>query len=288
MGTPEISLTTTDASNLYVVDYYGGSGGELMGELISESVSCVYTISKSKHEPSSVDSFKNFIVMPILNEYFCDILFHDNRSTDKIQGDTLVKNLMILHYLQKNNLLDDVKNKAHMISALETPITDNVLLRNHLPNRDFSLLQNRKHINVYADISEYHLMIPLMFLKQWAKPLTEYLQRPYKRKLKGWEWSCIENGYELDYTSFVDGVFVRTSKNTSENIDTYGINVNPVDFVYGRNNNWIKDIEEYIGGYINIDKLKKWQYSNLNMLYDLNLNLDSTKKDCRNACIQLK
>ena len=288
MGTPQISLTTTDASNLYVIDYYGGSGGELMGELISESVSCVYTISKSKNEPSSVDSFKNFVVMPILNEYFCDILFHDNRSTDKIQGDILVKNLMILHYLQKNNLLDDVKNKAHMISALKTPITDNVLLRNHLPNRDFSMLQNRKHINVYADISEYHLMIPLMFLKQWAKPLTEYLQRPYKRKLKGWEWSCIENGYDLDYTSFVDGVFVRTSKNTSENIDTYGINVNPVDFVYGRNNDWIKDIEAYIGGNINIDKLKKWQHSNLNMLYDLNLNLDSTKEDCRNACIQLK
>jgi len=272
MGTPEISLGTADASNLYVVDYNGGSGGEFLGELVSDAVGCIHTRKKIKDDNTSIDSFRNILVQPFINKLLQPVLYNGYKNTDSINGDILVKNLMIMHYWQKKNIEpNDVIKKQ----AIKQTITDKVLLRNHLYERDWSSLPNRKHIYIYPDISDYHITLPLMFNKQW---MQKYNKSVYK-----WEWANDERNLECkDFNEFVD-LFFKTSKNekTTMSIDaSYGINISPKLFAYGVGD-WKKELEDYIGAKIeNNEEILSWQNNNLNILEEFGLDIDSTEQQC--------
>ena len=272
MGNSKISLTTSDASNLYVIDYNGGSGGEFLGELVAEAVGCVHTRKKVPNDDTSIDSFRNILVQPFVNELLQPVLYEGDKNTDVMQNDLLVKNLMIMHYWQKKRIEPDSVVKK---DAITYEITDKVLLRNHLAERDFSSLPNRKHIYIYPSKDEYHITIPLMFKKQWMKKRNDI----YK-----WEWANNERNMGCEtFDKFVD-LFFETSERAKTtdtiSIHSYGLNVNPKSFTYGIGN-WKEELEDYIEAKItNIDEITSWQNNNNDILKEFNLNIDSTKQDC--------
>jgi len=272
MGTPEISLNTSDASNLYVIDYNGGSGGEFLGELVSDAVGCVHTRKKLPNDDTSIDSFRNILVQPFINKLLQSVLYNGHENTDVMQADLLVKNLMIMHYWQKKKI--EPTNIVKQ-AAIACKITDRVLLRNHLAERDFSSLPNRKHIYIYPDTNEYHITLPLMFKKQW---MQKYNKGVYK-----WEWANDERNLECkDFNEFVD-LFFKTSKSekTTETIDTsYGVNISPKAYAYGIKH-WKEELEDYIKAKIgNSEEILSWQNNNLNILKEFGLNIDSTEQQC--------
>lgn len=271
MGNPAIFLGTSDASNLYVIDYNGGSGGEFLGELISEAVGCVHTRKKVPNDDTSIDSFRNILVQPFINELLQPVLYEGDKDTSIMQNDLLVKNLMIMHYWQKKRIEPSSVIKKEAISH---KITDRVLLRNHLAERDFSSLPNRKHIYIYPDEDEYHITIPLMFKKQWMQKRNDI----YK-----WEWANNERNMGCEtFDEFVD-LFFRMSERgkTTNTIDiSYGVNVNPKSYAFSIGN-WKEELEDYIEAKItNIDEIVSWQNNNNAILKEFDLNIDSTRQDC--------
>lgn len=270
MGSPEISLGTTNASNLYVVDYYGGSGGETLGEVISDAVSCVFTRKKIPTDNSSIDSFRNFLVTPYVNDGLKDILLRGRSRTDKFNGDTLLKNMLIMYYWQDKNI-DPIK--VNWDDAFNTKITKNVLIRDHLPERNWSSLPNRHHIRIFPSIDDFYITIPQMFKKQytvWNEETKEFNWQQSNRLLN---FGC------KTFNDFVDYIFYNTkTRKTIEQVDTsYGINITPKDFVYG-NKNWEQELEEYIGA--KICPPTEWQQNNLRILEEMGLTVNSTEQEC--------
>jgi hypothetical protein len=270
MANPEISLNTKNASNLYVVDYYGGSGGETLGEVISAAMSCEFTRNKTPTDGSSIDSFRNFLVMPYVNDGLKDILLRGRSGTDKFNGDTLLKNMLIMYHWQDKEIDPNLVNYENVF---DTKITKNVLMRNHLPERDWSSLPNRHHIHIYPSIDDCHITVPQMFKKQytvWSEETKEYRWQESNRLLN---FGC------KTFNEFVDYIFYNTKTHkTIEQVDTsYGINITPKEFVYGLGD-WEKKLEEYIGAKVNIPN--KWQQNNLRILEEMNLTIDSTEQEC--------
>jgi hypothetical protein len=270
MANPEISLNTKNASNLYVVDYYGGSGGETLGEVISAAMSCEFTRNKTPTDGSSIDSFRNFLVMPYVNDGLKDILLRGRSGTDKFNGDTLLKNMLIMYHWQDKEIDPNLVNYENVF---DTKITKNVLMRNHFPERDWSSLPNRHHIHIYPSIDDCHITVPQMFKKQytvWSEETKEYRWQESNRLLN---FGC------KTFNEFVDYIFYNTKTHkTIEQVDTsYGINITPKEFVYGLGD-WEKKLEEYIGAKVNIPN--KWQQNNLRILEEMNLTIDSTEQEC--------
>lgn len=270
MANPEISLNTKNASNLFVVDYYGGSGGETLGEVISATMSCEFTRNKMPTDGSSIDSFRNFLVMPYVNDDLKDVILRGRHRTDKFNGDTLLKNILIMYHWQDKGIDPNLVNYDNVC---DVKITKNVLIRNHYPERDWSSLPNRHHIYIYPSINDYHITIPQMFKKQytvWNEETKEYRWQESNRLL---DIGC------STFSEFVDYIFYNTkTRKTIEQIDTsYGINIVPKDFVYGLGN-WENKLEEYIGAKVDIPN--KWQQNNLRILEEMNLTVDSTEQEC--------
>jgi hypothetical protein len=268
MGSPEISLGTTNASNLYVVDYYGGSGGEFLGELVSDAVKCIHTRKKLPNDSTSIDSFRNFLVQPYVNNEISKILYKGKCTTDTFAGEILLRNMLIMHYWQKNSI-EPKDTPIHL--AIKNTINDNVLLRNHLPERDWSSLPNRKHIYIYPNSDDYHITLPLMFVKQWMI---------IRNNEYNWEWANRELNLGCKtFNDFVDMFFENTKKTkTTDSVDTsYSINISPKSYAYGIDD-WSADLENYIGA--KIGSAAKWQKNNIKILKDLNLSLNSTEQEC--------
>lgn len=270
MGYPEISLNTSDASNLYVIDYNGGSGGEFLGELIASATNCKHTRNKTKDDPTSIDSFRNILVSPFVNDGLQDSIYLGSQNSNMFQGEVLLKNLIAMNYWQEKSAEPSQKTRKDSVSHT---ITDNVLLRNHLPERDFSLLPKRNHIYLYANDDDCHITLPLMFAKQW---MTIRKDGEYT-----WEWANRQRelGFKT-FNEFVDGFFIGTKNNkTTSTVDTtYGVNLSPKEFAFNIGN-WKKEVEAYIGTKIQIDTTK-WHDNNLQIMKDFDLTVNSTQQEC--------
>ena len=270
MGYPEIHVNTSDASNLYVIDYHGGSGGEFLGELVAAATNCKHTRNKTKNDSTSVDSFRNILVSPFVNDGLQDTIYLGSKNTDTFQGEVLVKNLIAMNYWQSKKIEPSQQARKDSINHI---ITDRVLLRNHLPERDFSLLPKRNHVYLYADDNDYHITLPLMFAKQW---MTKRKNGEYT-----WEWANQQRklGYKT-FEDFVDGFFLDTKNaKTISTVDTtYGINVSPKEYAFNIGN-WKEDIETYIGAKIPIDTTE-WHNNNLQIMKSFGLTIDSTQQEC--------
>lgn len=270
MGYPQIYLGTPDASNLYVIDYHGGSGGEFLGELVATATNCKHTRNKTKDDNTSIDSFRNILVSPFVNSGLEDSLYLGSQNTEVFQGEVLVKNLVAMNYWQDKKIEPSRKTRKDSISHI---ITDNVLLRNHLPERDFSLLPKRNHIYLYANDDDCHITLPLMFAKQWM----------VKRKNGEYTWEWANRQRELGcktFNDFVDRFFISTenTKTTSTVNTTNGIKISPKEFAFNIGS-WKKDIETYIGANITIDTVE-WHNNNLQIMKDFGLTAHSTKQEC--------
>ena len=91
MEDTEITLNGTDWSNLYIIDYAGGCGGEVMCDLISDKVDAQFSIPKSSTQSFAIDSFDNLYITPSLSR-----IIRSHCHSYRVSG-VLQKILLVIH-----------------------------------------------------------------------------------------------------------------------------------------------------------------------------------------------
>jgi hypothetical protein len=260
MEDTEITLNGTDWSNLYIIDYAGGCGGEMMCDLISDKVDAQFSIPKSSSQSFAIDSFDNLYVTYSLVLVHADINqyrgYKCKESAPELHSDETIKHNLKVNLIHRNK---DISWKMGFSTEDErdslvrnTHFTKNYILRSHR-NSDWSSFTNAKVIRIYP-WTKSHLTQSLMFLKRWVSG-----------------HSYIEESEWTDWDSFVEDRFSMHSNETSKNT------ISGTEWVFGTSDVSIKTVA---GIDTTTDAIKAWQQDNIDLLAEHGISMTSTKEEC--------
>jgi len=260
MEDTEITLNGTDWSNLYIIDYAGGCGGEMMCDLISDKVDAQFSIPKSSSQSFAIDSFDNLYVTYSLVLVHADINqyrgYKCKESAPELHSDETMKHNLKVNLIHRDK---DISWKMGFSTEDErdslvrnTHFTKNYILRSHR-NSDWSSFTNAKVIRIYP-WTKSHLTQSLMFLKRWVSG-----------------HSYIEESEWTDWDSFVEDRFSMHSNETSKNT------ISGTEWVFGTSDVSIKTVA---GIDTTTDAIKAWQQDNIDLLAEHGISMTSTKEEC--------
>jgi hypothetical protein len=293
MEDTEITLNGTDWSNLYIIDYAGGCGGEMMCDLISDKVDAQFSISKSSTQSFAIDSFDNLYVTYSLVLVHADINqyrgYKGKESNTPFHSDETMKHNLKVNLIHRDK---DISWKMGFSAENErdalvrnTHFTKNYILRSHR-NSDWSSFTNAKVIRIYP-WTKSHLIQSLMMLKRWvighsyieeikeamSPSVQEWIENSVLADtLYGWQCELIIDRRlrSFNWDSFVEDRFAinhNESKNT----------ISGTEWVFGTSDVSIKTVA---GIDITTDAIKKWQQGNIDLLAEHSISMTSTKEEC--------
>jgi len=290
----EITLNGTDWSNLYIIDYAGGCGGEMMCDLISDKVDAQFSIPKSSTQSFAIDSFDNLYVTYSLVLVHADINqyrgYKCQESNTPFHSDETMKHNLKVNLIHRDK---DISWKMGFSTEDErdslvrnTNFTKNYILRSHR-NSDWSSFTNAKVIRIYP-WTKSHLIQSLMMLKRWVTghSYIEKIKEVVSPSVQEWiensvltdtiySWQCeliIERSLRaFNWDSFVEDRF------TYRELEEVGNDIPATDWVFGTSDVSIKTIT---GIDISTDEIKTWQQDNIDLLAKHGISMTSTKEEC--------
>lgn len=306
MEDTEITLNGTDWSNLYIIDYAGGCGGEKVGDFLSAKIDAEFTSPKTDISGCAIDSFANMYITPVLDLAFDDISLY--RGYKGRETNALFHSEEMMKHNLKVNLIHRDKDMSHKMKfstederdklVNDSHFTKNYILRSHR-NIDWSSFTNAKVINIYP-WSDSHITYSLMMLKRWVQlePIdfindlgkfmsidaVEWVKNNILSKtpelIYQWQREVINTeGYKkLNWKSFVENSF--------ENVQSYNHfslthdAISPVELVFGTDESPIRIINDITGVDLTSDAIKKWQQGNIDLLAEHGISMTSNKEEC--------
>ena len=297
MENTEITLNGTDWSNLYIIDYAGGCGGEKMGDFLSEKVDAEFTIPKTPTQDPAIDSFDNLYITPLLELFNDDISLYrgykGRESNALFHSEEMMKHNLKVHLIHR-----DKDISWHMGFSTEderdslvrdTHFTKNYILRSHR-NIDWSSFTNAKVIRIYP-WTDSHLTHSLMMLKRWVEPdtalqgfdveklawITSNIFSKTPDLLYGWQRELIQIG---DLKNFNWESFVINTFKTADEFKHFTSAISPTEWVFGTSDAPITLIKTITGIDISTDVIKTWQQGNMDLLAEHGISMTSTQEEC--------
>jgi len=302
MENTEITLNGRDWSNLYIIDYSGGCGGEKMCDYLSEKIDAQFTIPQSLTQSFTIDSFSNLYVTTQLDTTRGDIKQYKGYKDRETDSDTHSEDTM-KHNLKVNLIHRDKDISWHMRFSTEderdslvrdTYFTKNYILRSHR-NIDWSSFTNAKVIRIYPWLDS-HIPYSLMMLKRWVKLDPDFSKFPSRFLsddtlewvkcnvfsetpgiLYSWQHELLiaDRLQDFNWSSFVDDRFAYAE------IDEMAPNsISGTEWTFGTSDvpiTIVKDITEID---IMSTDLVAWQQSNIDLLAQHGISMTSTKEEC--------
>jgi hypothetical protein len=309
MENTEITLNGTDWSNLYIIDYAGGCGGEMMCDLISDKVDAQFSIPKSSTQSFAIDSFDNLYVTYSLVLVHADINqyrgYNCKESNTPFHSDETMKHNLKVNLIHRNNDIswkmgsstEDVSDSL----VRNTHFTKNYILRSHR-NSDWSSFTNAKVIRIYPWTNS-HLTESLMMLKRWvtghsyieeikeavSPSIQEWIENSVLTDtIYSWQWELIidRSLRAFNWDSFVEDRFTYSSFIGSpwnnRELEEVGNDIPATDWVFGTSTLPDTMIKTVTGIDIDTstDAIKTWQQGNIDLLAEHGISMTSTKEEC--------
>tara|TARA_B110000263_G_C15273120_1_gene494481 strand:- start:606 stop:1610 length:1005 start_codon:yes stop_codon:yes gene_type:complete len=305
MENTEITLNGTDWSNLYIIDYAGGCGGEKIGDFLSAKIDAEFTSPKTDITSCAIDSFDNMYITPVLDLANDDISLYrgykDRETNALFHSEEMMKHNLKVNLIHRDK---DISWKMGFSTEDERDVlirslhfTKNYILRSHR-NIDWSSFTNAKVIRIYPR-SESHITHSLMLLKRWVQLdpevpvsdlgkfmsvealewVTSNILSKTPELVYQWQRELINTGdyKKLNWVSFVEDSF----KNAENYWTTQTVNViSPVELVFGTDESPIRIINDITGVDITSDASKAWQQGNIDLLAEHGISMTSTKEEC--------
>lgn len=306
MDNSQITLNGKDWSNLYLVDYPGGAGGEMFVSLLSDLVGTnEFTNKKTDLYSTVTDSCGNGLASYFFPKYIFTMYGVSTPEECRYDLVTTTKILKtIIYFWQKSNKFHD---NAELIADLELQngidktikkienyeIKNPVVIRGHHRPLEFEKLKNAKILRLYpSTLQGSKLTYTRMLLLKWLsfyslrnlnKMPKELKELAYEQNGKVFSWQA-ENYYKdrfhWTFHDFVKSVYSVVESDFTDIPNHIDFNKNVIDC-----NNWlfdelsvddVKKFESVTGlEYKENDEIKKWRENNINLLKEENL--DPTK-----------
>ena len=187
--TDSITLNGHDWSNLYHIDYSGGTGGEKLAETIANIIHAQSNVDWRTGEEGTAnygveDSFFNQYTQPNIFDYTKPYMLYDG-LTDNHDIHQFASNLKLLRYYRKECYL--LKNiESMMLNNIDIPEIDiipvsddekhsviannreqsNLILRTHYVLRDYEQLKGMNSLYLYP-LKNTQILTLRMFLRRW-------------------------------------------------------------------------------------------------------------------------
>jgi|TARA_B110000881_G_scaffold209242_1_gene215261 hypothetical protein len=318
MENTEITLNGTDWSNLYIIDYAGGCGGEKMNDFITEKIGAQFTSAKLSSDVHSCafDSFDNLYITPLpLHLANNDISLYSGYKGGETNG-LFHSEEMMKHNLKVNLIHRDEDMSQKMESSTEderdslvrsSHFDKNYILRSHR-NINWSSFTNAKVIRIYPSIGS-HLTYSLMMLKRWVQsdpevPISDLGKFMSAEELEWittnilsktpdvvyqWQRELINIGSykELNWWTFVEDSFMGAHYHNDGYERDYPQTANSipaVEWVFGTDDSdlplWLSIINDITGIDTSTDEIKTWQQANVDLLAEHGISMTSTKEEC--------
>ena len=305
MENTEITLNGTDWSNLYIVDYAGGCGGEVMCDLISDKVDAQFSIPKSStlYQSNAIDSFSNLYVTPSLSQVSTDITQYSGYKcketvTHTHSEDTIKYNLKVNLIHREEDMSQKMESSTEDERDLlihSSHFDKNYVLRSHR-EIDWSSFTNAKVIRMYPWIDS-HLTYSLMMLKRWVEPgpPVHYFKKFMTSDMIEWitsnifcktpytlyEWQCdlimANSLQDFNWETFVVDKFEEAGDYKKNGCDV----ISAAKWVFGDSDStYLDDIENITGVKIIKNDVVAWQQANRDLLAEHGLSMTSTKEEC--------
>lgn len=299
MENTEITLNGSDWSNLYIVDYAGGCGGEKMGDFISAKVDGQFTITKTPTQDPAIDSFDNLYITPLLHLATDDINRYEGYMGKETNG------LFHSEEMMKHNLKVNLIHREGLVSGddfdslvRDTHFTKNYILRSHR-NIDWSSFTNAKIIRIYPS-GGAHLTYSLMMLKRWVEPdpvpirqlgrfmsvdSLEWIQKNVFSKTPnsfyGWQRELVQrnNLNNFSWSAFVEDGF-NLAEGMGNTVKPSIKDISPVEWVFGTDSSSIAMVKNATGVDITNSGIQDWQRGNIDILAEHGISMNSTKEEC--------
>jgi len=175
--TDSITLNGYDWSNLYHIDYSGGTGGEKLAETIANIVHAQSNVDWRTGEEGTAnygveDSFLNQYTQPSVFDYTKPYLLYDGLIVNH-DINQLASNLKLLRYYRKECLelekgketrtVSDDEKQSVIINNREQ---SNLVLRTHHLLREYEQLENINSLYLYP-LKNSQILTLRMFLRRW-------------------------------------------------------------------------------------------------------------------------
>lgn len=272
MQTDNITLNGKDWSNLYIVDYPGGAGGELFCEELAKSNN--FLRFRNKEDTDTVtDSTYNTLATDGLPDY-TDILYTIRNIEDLSNIDNLKKliksSLIISDIIHKTNsnwrgtlsdsLPGGIINNFIKFSGVDInqiakgillkEIKENVIIRTHLNLSIYDELENCNIIRIRPRSEEHNNLI------NFRIGILKWLSKTTSNKF-GWEKESKYKGLKID--TFED--FVNVNWGKWDGI-TYDNQIDAFD--------WLTQIDKSDSNII-----MQWKQKNVKMFEDYNIDINN-------------
>ena len=175
--TDSITLNGHDWSNLYHIEYSGGTGGEKLAETIANIVHAQSNVDWRTGEEGTAnygveDSFFNQYTQPNIFDYTKPYLLYDG-LVDNHDIHKLASNLKLLRYYRKECLELEKGGEARTISDDEKQSVisnnrehSNLVLRTHYLFREYEQLKGMNTLYLYP-LKNTQILTLRMFLRRW-------------------------------------------------------------------------------------------------------------------------
>lgn len=172
----DFNLNGTDWSNLYHVDYSGGSGGEKLAETIATKVNAGDFLVEYNHGINHKDinygikdSFFNQYTQPTVYTHAVPFLLYHG-SIDEHKMHEMASNLKLLRYYRpdiENESTENFPTEDDKISVVKSHRDHaNLILRTHKFPKHWEVLDGMKSIYMYPS-RQTHIITLRMFLRRW-------------------------------------------------------------------------------------------------------------------------
>jgi len=292
----EITLNGTDWSNLYIIDYAGGCGGEQMCDYLSEKINAQFTIVKSPDQEFAIDSFANMYVTGRLEIVYDDIELYNGYKDIEINShihsdDTMKHNLKMNLIHRIDDLSQHIEDSSQdEIDSLVRDIhfTENYILRSHSNTIDWSSFTNANVIRIYSLPRTSHLTYSLMMLKRWVvkNPYDEEFIESVPDSIREWvalnivstkmlynwqlELIMYDQVQDFNWSSFVEDRFTN-----AEIDETSKSTISGTEWVFG-----LGEKKNVVGIDISTEEIKTWQQDNIDLLAEHGISMTSTREHC--------
>ena len=172
----DFNLNGTDWSNLYHVDYSGGSGGEKLAETIATKVNAGDFLVEYNHGINHKDinygikdSFFNQYTQPTVYAHAVPFLLYHG-SIDEHTMHEMASNLKLLRYYRpdiENESTENFPTEDDKVSVVKSHRDHaNLILRTHKFPKHWEVLDGMKSIYMYPS-RQTHIITLRMFLRRW-------------------------------------------------------------------------------------------------------------------------
>lgn len=320
MGTPEITLNGIDWSNLYVVDYPGGAGGELFSEMLNYNLNAYRFINKSENNITVIDSIGNGLssgnlldvvrnIYPNLNKVediantkeleisikASALLWDFSNSVVDKSGDTwdlkttdtflsaairYFKNIDFLNYIVNSNINENIVARSHGIGLPLEELKNSHVIRLYPSSENSALLLNFR-MSVSKWLTVKEIKDTDMFYRKNNSEWIKEIASVQNNKLFEWQIECEYANTIMTFNDFLENVFDNNVIIDDDKDNT----IDAFNWTFlGLNEKEKMKFKDVIGvDYKEPNTIKNWRLKN-NELYDI-FNIDIHKPISKNELI---